>query len=82
MENVRKQDFEQDTFLGVFQNRCRVKLSLTEQRVRPVVADIDLSKELGIEFGDPLFFVENTYYHTKDNPVDVSYLYYRGARYV
>jgi GntR family transcriptional regulator len=82
MRDVRRTDFEQNTFLSVFQQTCGVRLSRTEQRVRPVVADIDLSKRLGVAFGDPLFFVENTYYDHQATPVEVSYLYYRGDRYV
>ncbi len=82
MQNVEAAHFQEHTFLHVFQEICGVALSRVEQRVRASVADIDLSRQLGIQFGDPVFFVENTYFNHLEEPVEVSYLYFRGDRYI
>jgi DNA-binding GntR family transcriptional regulator len=37
---------------------------------------------LAINFGDPLFLVENVYYSTDGNPVEVTHMYFRGDKYV
>ena len=77
IEEVRK-----SLFVDLFQERCQISLSKMEQRVKATVADMDLSGLLAINFGDPLFFVENVYYSTDGNPVEVTHMYYRGDRYV
>ncbi len=81
IEKVGKKDFAEKPFLHVFQDICGIKLSRVRQQVQAVVADMDLSKILDIDFGDPLFFVENIYYSEKDEPVEVTYMYFRGDRY-
>ena len=68
-------------FLTVYRDYCKVRISSVEQRVRAVVADIDISRKLDIDFGDPVFFVENVYLNEINVPVEVSCLYFRGDRY-
>jgi DNA-binding GntR family transcriptional regulator len=70
------------SFVDLFQKRCHISLSKMEQRVKATVADMDLSSVLTINFGDPLFFVENVYFSTDGNPVEVTHMYYRGDKYV
>lgn len=82
MEKITAADFSKGSFLDVFQYRCGVNLSRVEQRVRTVVADLDVSKYLEINFGDPLFFVENTLFDDHKQPVEVSHLLFRGDRYL
>jgi GntR family transcriptional regulator len=77
IEEVRK-----SSFVDLFQERCHISLSKMEQRVKAMVADMDLSGVLTINFGDPLFFVENVYYSTDGNPIEVTHMYYRGDKYV
>jgi DNA-binding GntR family transcriptional regulator len=77
IEEVRK-----SSFVDLFQERCQISLSKMEQRVKATLADMDLSGILAINFGDPLFFVENVYYSTDGNPVEVTHMYYRGDKYV
>lgn len=82
IEKVSKKDFKKQSFLHVFQHTCGVKLSQSEQQVRAIVADMDLSKILDINFGDPLFFIENIYYSEQGKPVEVTHMYMRGDRYL
>lgn len=82
IEKVRKEDFKHQSFLKLFQEIGGIKLTGMTQQVRAFVADMDLSKILKINFGDPLFFVENIYNAAPDKPVEVTHMYYRGDRYV
>jgi DNA-binding GntR family transcriptional regulator len=81
-EKIPKQELEKRNFVDLFQEFCHIRLSKMEQRVEATVADMDLSDLLHINFGDPLFFVENIYYDTDGQPVEVSHMYYRGDKYV
>lgn len=82
MDGVNEADFNERPFLNVFQKHCALKIKSVDQLVRATVADMDISGKLGIEFGDPLFLVENVYRDADEKPVAVSYLYFRGDRYV
>ncbi len=79
---VCARDFRKRSFLEVFQEKTNLRLRRLEQRVEATVADMDVSNILGVEFGSPLFFVENVYYTFQDRPVEVTHMYYRGDRYV
>ncbi|RLB30030.1 MAG: hypothetical protein DRG87_05975 [Deltaproteobacteria bacterium] len=79
---LSSKDFEKQSFIEVFQERCNIKLSKIEQQVEATIADMDLASILRVRFGDPLFFVENVYYSTEDLPVEVTHMYYRGDRYL
>lgn len=82
VELVKPSDFEKRSFLEVFQERFGVKLVRLEQMVEATVADMDVANILGVEFGAPLFFVENIYYTRKGCPIEVTHMFYRGDRYV
>ncbi len=82
MEGVDEKAFTDRPFLKVFQEHCGVVIASVEQRVRATVADMDISGKLGIDFGDPVFHVENRYLDASAKPVAVSCLYFRGDRYV
>jgi GntR family transcriptional regulator len=75
-------DFRRRSFIEVLQRRMGIRLSRMEQRVEATVADMDVSAILGVEFGAPLFFVENQYFAGEAPPVEVTHMYYRGDRYV
>ena len=81
-EKITIEEVRKSSFVDLFQERCQISLSKMEQRVKATVADMDLSGVLAINFGDPLFFVENVYYSTDGNPVEVTHMYYRGDKYV
>jgi len=82
MAGVGKKHFSKQSFLKVFRDHCGVQLSGVEQSVWATVADIDISKKLEVDFGDPVFLVENTYLDSSKKPVEVSCFYFRGDRYV
>ena len=81
-DKITIDEVTKSSFVDLFQARCQISLSKMEQRVKATVADMDLSGVLDINFGDPLFFVENVYYSTDGNPVEVTHMYYRGDKYV
>ena len=81
-DKITKEEVERRSFVDLFQERCQIRLSKMVQRVEATVADIDLSEVLDINFGDPLFFVENIYYSTDGQPVEVTHMYCRGDKYV
>ena len=81
-DKITIEEVRRSSFVDLFQERCQISLSKMEQRVKATVADMDLSGILAINFGDPLFFVENVYYSTDGNPVEVTHMYYRGDKYV
>ena len=69
------------SFLEVFRRHCPVHLARMTQQVEVTVADMDLTGILGINFGDPVFFVENTYFSGAGEAVEVTHLFLRGDRY-
>ena len=73
---------EKNTFIETFQDVCKIKLKFMEQRVRATNADMDLASILKVDFGFPLFFVQNVYYSEKEIPVVVTHMYYRSDHYV
>ena len=81
MEKIRKKDVETRGFIPVFKDACDAELSKMEQRVQAVMADIDLSRLLGVDYADPLFFVETIYYSKMAKAVAVTHAYLRADRY-
>ena len=81
-DKITIEEVRRSSFVDLFQERCQISLSKMEQRVKATVADMDLSGILAINFGDPLFFVENVYYSTDGNPVEVTHMYCRGDKYI
>jgi len=75
-------DIERRTFVETYQDVCNLKLRSMEQRVQATNADMDLAGILKVEFGFPLFFMQNVYYSEKEIPLAVTHMYYRADRYV
>jgi GntR family transcriptional regulator len=82
LSGIDRKLFTTQPFLDVLRDHCGVKITSAEQRVRAVVADIDISARLAIDFGDPVFLVENTYLDDARTPVAASCLHFRGDRYI
>ncbi len=82
LDCVDRELFTVQPFLDVFREHSRIKMASVQQRVRATVADIDISGKLAIDFGDPVFLVENTYLDDSQTPVAVSCLHFRSDRYV
>ncbi len=77
-KRIKKRDGERANFIELIQQSSKIKLTRMEQRLRATVADLDLSDVLKIKFGAPLFFVENIYFNSQDQPVILTQMYYRG----
>jgi len=81
LSKIRKKDVLERSFVEALQESCGIKLSRMRQRVQAIIADIDLSRVLEVEFGAPLFFVETTYF-SQGRPVEVTDMYFRADRYL
>lgn len=81
MGKIGKKDVEKRGFIEVFKDISEIKPSRMEQRVQAIMADIDLSRLLGIDYADPLFFVETVYYSKMTKAVAVTHAYLRADRY-
>lgn len=81
MGKLSADHFKDKSFIKVFQERCKIKLSFIEQNINAVNADIDLSVMLNTDFGVPLLFSESIYYSSDKKPIEVTHMYYRGDRY-
>ena len=73
--------FTRQRFLRVIIDAAKMEINKVEQTVQATVADIDLAKVLSIDFGDPLFYVENIYY-AKGDAVALTHMYHRGDVYL
>jgi GntR family transcriptional regulator len=71
---------EQKTFVDLYQEVTKTKLTTLKQRIESVVADIDLSTVLQVRFGLPLFFTENLYMTEGQKPAILTQNYYRGDK--
>ena len=79
---LTNREMESKSFIETYQQVCKIKLKSMEQRVRAASADMDLAAILDVDFGFPLFFVQNIYYSEKEIPMAVTHMYYRSDRYV
>lgn len=79
---IKKKLFKKHSFIEVFQKHCDVTISKIEQSVEAIVADMDIASILEVQFGTPLFFVNNMYFAQSPSPVEVTHVYYRGDRYI
>lgn len=75
-------EIESHTFIDTYQDVCKIKLTSMAQRVQAASADMDLAGILQVNFGFPLFFVQNVYYSDNEIPMLVTHTYYRSDRYV
>jgi GntR family transcriptional regulator len=77
-----KAEVESRSFIEVFQKESGIKLQRLDQNVKASVADMELSEILEVDYGAPLFYVENDYFADSDNPIVITHMYYRGDSYV
>lgn len=82
LTKLSSREIEKQTFIETFQKVSKIKLKSMEQRVQASSADMDLASLLHVDFGFPLFFVQNIYYSEKGIPMAVTHMYYRSDRYV
>ena len=82
LTKLSSRKIKEDTFIETFQDVCKINLKFMEQRVRATSADMDLADILKVDFGFPLFFVQNVYYSEKEIPLVVTHMYYRSDHYV
>jgi len=75
-------EIEKGPFVDSFQSVCKIKLKSMEQSVHASIADMDLAGILHVDFGFPLFFVQNIYYSEENKPMAITHMYYRSDRYV
>ncbi len=82
LEKISKKNFEQGSFIKKFQEISGIQITKVEQQTEAFIADMDLSSILGINFGDPILFVENIYYDSKSTPVEITHMYFRSDRFI
>lgn len=79
---LTSREIEKRTFIEAYQDICKIKLKSMGQIVRATNADMDLASVLQVNFGFPLFFVQNIYYSEKETPMAVTHMFYRSDCYV
>jgi GntR family transcriptional regulator len=77
---IKIENAEKKTFVDLFEEVTKTKLTSLKQRIEAVVADIDLSNVLQVRFGLPLFFTENLYMTEGNTPAILTQNYYRGDK--
>lgn len=82
LTKLPSRDIETNTFFQTLQNVCKIKLEFLEVRVQATSADMDLAGILQVDFGFPLFFVQNIYYSADETPMAVTDMYYRSDYYI
>lgn len=68
-------------FVDAIREDCNRQIVRMDQTVEASIADRDLSTLLKVDFGTPIFFVENRYVDQNDEIVAVSHLFLRGDHY-
>jgi GntR family transcriptional regulator len=68
-------------FVDLMREDAGLALKRMDQTVEATATDRDLAELLKVEFGTPLFFVENVYTDKTDTVVAVTHLYLRGDHY-
>jgi len=58
-----------------------VKLTGAVQSIHAQLADLTIGERLGLDFGDPVLFVERLLYGARRHPVQLVQSWYRGDRY-
>lgn len=58
-----------------------VKLTGAVQSIHAQLADLTIGERLGLDFGDPVLFVERLLYGARRHPVQLAQSWYRGDRY-
>ncbi len=80
LKKIAKEKAEEKTFVHLYEEITKTRITTLKQRIEAVVADIDLSKMLQVRFGLPLFFTENLYMTEGEKPVILTQNYYRGDK--
>ena len=78
---IKKKEIQKRSFVELATERYGIRFEKVEQLVEATIADMDLSVLLSTKFGDPLFYVTNTYFSNSDEPVAVTHMYFRGDQY-
>jgi DNA-binding GntR family transcriptional regulator len=68
-------------FVDLMREDAGINLKRMDQTVEATATDRDLATLLEVDFGTPLFFVENVYTDKTDTVVAVTHLYLRGDHY-
>ena len=79
-KQITRKKAEKKTFVDLFEEVTKTKLTTLKQKIESVVADIDLSNMLQVRFGLPLFFTENLYMTDGQKPAILTQIYYRGDK--
>jgi len=79
-KQITRKKAEKKTFVDLFEEVTKTKLTTLKQKIESVVADIDLSNMLKVRFGLPLFFTENLYMTDGQKPAILTQIYYRGDK--
>ena len=80
--DITKEDAEKDDILSTIEQRMGVKIHKVNQIIRSIAADLDISSALGIPFGAPVFFNENTYLSASGKALFISQSCFRGDMFV
>ncbi len=68
-------------FASLLRQRYPEPLGRLDQHVEAAAANMDIAELLKVDFGAPIFFVENVYRTFSDSAAAVSHLYLRADRY-
>ena len=82
LTTIPSREIEKRTFIEAYQAMCGIKLTEMAQRLRAIIADMDLADILKVEFGAPLFSAQNIYYSDRGQAMAVTQMYYRSDHYV
>jgi GntR family transcriptional regulator len=80
--NLPSQEIVKTSMVTTYQSYTGGAIDNVEQRLHAVTADMDLASILNVDFGFPLFFIENVYYKSDQTPLFVTHMYYRADRFV
>ncbi len=79
---ISKKDAAKNDIIHTIEQAVGVKIRRVRQILRSVVSDLDISSVLGIPFGAPLFFSENTYHSASGKAMFLGQSYFRGDMFV
>lgn len=79
---IRKKDLQgSGSFIEQLQKCYPRKVKRIEQHVEAAIANMDLAKMLGIQFGSPIFFMEHLYIGERGEVIAITQLFMRADRY-
>ena len=70
------------TMVETFQAHNKGAIATMEQRLHAATADLDFAAILKVDFGFPLFFVQNVYFGVNKSPLFATQMYYRADYFV